>query len=142
MRHRKTDAHIATIRVSVPIDPMDVATISRASAAISGMLGHGIFPPGTTIEVLNSRFGRVDAPVAAPAQGVITGIIVTNGGPGSEHNKTEAVVSHPDGSQTTERLPIPDAMAAIRDAVVSAGDGMDPPEHLRRVPRPAPNGGA
>ena len=132
MRHRKTDAHIATIRVSVPIDPMNVATISRASAAISGMLGHGIFPPGTTIEVLNSRFGRVDVSVT-PKQ-VLD--LLTPREPsqtaGDPRGMMPQTMSLPGG--------IAEAMQEIAQQV-SAGDGMDPPESLRRVPRPAPNGG-
>lgn len=63
MRHRKTDAHIATIRVSVPIAAMDAASVSKAAEAINGLRAH--LPPGSAVEVLNSRFGRVDAPVAA-----------------------------------------------------------------------------
>ncbi len=62
MRHRKTDAHIATIRVSVPISAMDAASVQAAANAVAGIQAH--LPPGSTAEVLNSRFGRVDAPAA------------------------------------------------------------------------------
>jgi len=74
MRHRKTDAHIATIRVSVPIAAMDAQSVSAAAEAIAGIASH--LPPGSTVEVLNRRFGRVDvAPVVVTATGIITGTL-------------------------------------------------------------------
>ena len=111
-RHRKTDAHIATIRVSVPISAMDAVSVQVAADAIDGIQAH--LPPGSTVEVLNSRFGRVDAPVAAPAQMALA------------------------------MSEIASEISAASDTLRHTGPGGAPepeiPESLRRVPRPAPNG--
>ena len=121
MRHRKTDAHIATIRVSVPIDPMNVATIEVAHAAINGLRAH--LPAGSTVEVLNSRFGRVDAPQ-----------IVTQIAPAMAEAQLQFTQSD-----------ISDALKSLNEQIhnVTAGAMPEPeiPDSLRRVPRHVPNGG-
>src|SRR5262245_2946514 len=70
MRHRKTDAHIATIRVSIPIAAMDAASVQAAADAIAEIQNE--LPPGSVVEVLNSRFGRVEAPTPAPQTAPVT----------------------------------------------------------------------
>ena len=131
MRHRKTDAHIATIRVSVPIDLMRLSTVSEAAEAINGIQAH--LPPGSTVEVLNSRFGRVDAPRDTKVfDGIMAGL-----------NDALAHASGGDDGggvnpQPTQ-LDIEHALAAVRDQVTAGA--MPDDESLRRVPRPAPNGG-
>jgi hypothetical protein len=65
-RHRKTDAHIATVRVSVPIAAMDPVSVQVAAEAIAGIVDR--LPPGSTVEIINSRFGRVDMKVVAEVE--------------------------------------------------------------------------
>ena len=117
MRHRKTDAHIATIRVSVPISARSAASVQSAADAVENLAGK--LPHGSTLEILNSRFGRMEVVATArtPRQMDIEEITLTNGGPDHpEYNKVEVITA-------------------------GAVDPLDPPGSLRRVPRPAPNGG-
>ncbi len=116
MRHRKTDAHIATVRVSVPIAAMDAESVRLAAEAIAGIQSH--LPPGSTVEVLNSRFGRADV-VITPKE--VLDLL-------APREPDKALIGH---------LAMTEAMQEIKQQVLQPDDNLEPPESLRRVPRMA-----
>src|SRR5262245_579927 len=65
-RTRKTDAHVATVRISIPIDAQDIASITGARDAIASLATK--LPSGSAVEILSSRFGRVELPAEPPKQ--------------------------------------------------------------------------
>lgn len=113
-RTRKTDAHVASVTISIPIDAMDVSSITAARDAIAGLAAH--LPPGSAVRVLSSRFGRVEMVMPTPA---------------------DLLARLAPREQEYGVGPIVDTMAEIKQALQPEPEI---PESLCRVPRQVGNG--
>src|SRR5262245_36803480 len=107
-RTRKTDAHVATVTISIPIDAMDLESIKLARDAINGLAAK--LPEGSQVRVLSSRFGRVET--------------VTTAAPSAQFSMMTA--------DEYAAQPKPDGLIKVE---MKASDGLDLPAPLRRVPR-------
>lgn len=71
MRQRRQDAWIASVRISIPIDATDVASIQRAQESVAKLAS---LIPGSTVEITHAGFGRMAlaATPSLPLAGEIT----------------------------------------------------------------------
>lgn len=126
-RTRRQDAWIATVRVSIPIDAGDIGSIRRAQESVAKLAS---LIPGSTVEVTHAGFGRMaaaatESPVQASMADIAQMVLGMSKGP--------PVAAAYGGAVST-------TLGATNHIESVERDDLEPPESLRRVPRPAPNG--